>query len=372
MPRRISCKHLLLIIVGLGCSASGWNGETPSVSLTATPRTPDPTCILRTIRSRIEDYEETPHRKPLYGAAQFREKRRASRRQRQVPGARQRLHTRADVDRGRDVAPASERLASSRRARDTIADHSPAAHRREHGAAHRRRLDVAGEGELRAPGDSHDTLTGIPTYQRVRYEAIYPGIDLVYYDNGQQLNTTSSLRPPPPLFPSLSPPLSLLPSLPFLLSPSSFSSPSLPPPPPLLLPPSPPPPLPPTPSPPPPSPPPPPPLPPPPLSPHPPPPLPPQLPLSPSSPSPPHLPPLPPLPPPSPLPFPPHPFLAPPLPVLPPLPYPPLTPPLHSPPPPSIPQCFLSGHGADGPPPSCGARARGSGDGRSAAEAGVG
>ena len=29
--------------------------------------------------------------------------------------------------------------------------------------------------------------TGIPTYARVRYDAIYPGIDVVYYGNGRQL-----------------------------------------------------------------------------------------------------------------------------------------------------------------------------------------
>ena len=30
-------------------------------------------------------------------------------------------------------------------------------------------------------------LTGIATYSRVRYDEVYPGVDLIYYDNGQQL-----------------------------------------------------------------------------------------------------------------------------------------------------------------------------------------
>jgi Beta-propeller repeat len=39
---------------------------------------------------------------------------------------------------------------------------------------------------IRAPG-SNKSLEGLATYSRVRYVDIYPGIDLVYYDNGQQL-----------------------------------------------------------------------------------------------------------------------------------------------------------------------------------------
>jgi len=52
---------------------------------------------------------------------------------------------------------------------------------------------VAGESELPGEvnyvrgGDLKGSVTGIPTYGRVRYEAVYPGVDLVYYGNGHQL-----------------------------------------------------------------------------------------------------------------------------------------------------------------------------------------
>ena len=52
---------------------------------------------------------------------------------------------------------------------------------------------ITGESEL--PGevnyvrgrDPQASIAGIPTYARVRYEDVYPGVDLVYYDNGRQL-----------------------------------------------------------------------------------------------------------------------------------------------------------------------------------------
>ncbi|MGH8009640.1 MAG: hypothetical protein ACREQ3_21830 [Candidatus Binatia bacterium] len=52
---------------------------------------------------------------------------------------------------------------------------------------------VAGQEEM--PGKSHYFLgndskqwrTNIPTYARVKYEAVYPGVDLVYYGNQRQL-----------------------------------------------------------------------------------------------------------------------------------------------------------------------------------------
>src|SRR5712664_1186904 len=52
---------------------------------------------------------------------------------------------------------------------------------------------ITGEGEL--PGKSNYFFgtdpaqwhTNIPTYAKVKYQGIYPGIDLVYYGNQQQL-----------------------------------------------------------------------------------------------------------------------------------------------------------------------------------------
>ena len=52
---------------------------------------------------------------------------------------------------------------------------------------------LAGEGEL--PGKSNYFLgndpkqwrTNVPTYAKVRYENVYPGIDLIYYGNQRQL-----------------------------------------------------------------------------------------------------------------------------------------------------------------------------------------
>ncbi len=52
---------------------------------------------------------------------------------------------------------------------------------------------VSGESELPGDvnyvrgGDPKASITGVPTYARVRYEDIYPGVDLVYYGNGHQL-----------------------------------------------------------------------------------------------------------------------------------------------------------------------------------------
>jgi hypothetical protein len=52
---------------------------------------------------------------------------------------------------------------------------------------------ISGEAEL--PGKSHHLrgadpakwIRGIPTYARVRYHEVWPGIDLVFYGNGRQL-----------------------------------------------------------------------------------------------------------------------------------------------------------------------------------------
>jgi hypothetical protein len=52
---------------------------------------------------------------------------------------------------------------------------------------------IAGEAELAATVNyvrrtqSEPALAALPTYQRVRYASVYPGIDLVYHDNGRQL-----------------------------------------------------------------------------------------------------------------------------------------------------------------------------------------
>ena len=42
---------------------------------------------------------------------------------------------------------------------------------------------------------AHQPLTNIPTYARVRYERIYPGIDLVYYGNQQELEYDFVVKP---------------------------------------------------------------------------------------------------------------------------------------------------------------------------------
>jgi len=60
---------------------------------------------------------------------------------------------------------------------------------------------VSGAGEL--PGKSNYFIgadpqkwrTNIPTYTKVRYESIYPGIDLVYYGNGRQLEYDFVVNP---------------------------------------------------------------------------------------------------------------------------------------------------------------------------------
>src|SRR6185436_12724999 len=40
-----------------------------------------------------------------------------------------------------------------------------------------------------------DWRTNIPTYERVRYEQIYPGVDLVYYGNQRQLEYDFVIAP---------------------------------------------------------------------------------------------------------------------------------------------------------------------------------
>ncbi|HEX9945866.1 MAG TPA: hypothetical protein VGG03_27990, partial [Thermoanaerobaculia bacterium] len=60
---------------------------------------------------------------------------------------------------------------------------------------------VSGEEEL--PGRSHYLLgndrskwrTGVPSYGRVRYQGVYPGIDLVFYGNQGQLEYDFVLAP---------------------------------------------------------------------------------------------------------------------------------------------------------------------------------
>jgi hypothetical protein len=46
---------------------------------------------------------------------------------------------------------------------------------------------LSGKANYLHGSDSRRWITGIPTYQRVRSENVYPGIDLVYYRNGSQL-----------------------------------------------------------------------------------------------------------------------------------------------------------------------------------------
>jgi len=43
--------------------------------------------------------------------------------------------------------------------------------------------------------DSRQWRTGIPTYARVKYRQVYPGIDLVYYGNHQELECDLNLAP---------------------------------------------------------------------------------------------------------------------------------------------------------------------------------
>jgi len=57
------------------------------------------------------------------------------------------------------------------------------------------RHSLRGEGESRLPGvvnylkgdDRARWITGVPTYGRVKYRAVYPGVDLVYYGNAGKL-----------------------------------------------------------------------------------------------------------------------------------------------------------------------------------------
>jgi hypothetical protein len=44
-------------------------------------------------------------------------------------------------------------------------------------------------------GDQKDWIRGIPNFGRVRYRSIYPGVDLIYYGNGKQLEYDLELQP---------------------------------------------------------------------------------------------------------------------------------------------------------------------------------
>jgi len=44
-------------------------------------------------------------------------------------------------------------------------------------------------------GDPHKQLTKIPTYQRVKYRGVYPGVDLVYHGNHQQIEYDFEIAP---------------------------------------------------------------------------------------------------------------------------------------------------------------------------------
>jgi hypothetical protein len=46
---------------------------------------------------------------------------------------------------------------------------------------------LAGEGNYLIGKDESEWHTGVPTYARVRYTGVYPGVDLVYYGNQRQL-----------------------------------------------------------------------------------------------------------------------------------------------------------------------------------------
>ena len=63
--------------------------------------------------------------------------------------------------------------------------------------------DAHSQGEAPLPGtvnylkgsDATTWRTAIPTYERVRYSEIYPGIDLVYYGNGRQIEYDLIVQP---------------------------------------------------------------------------------------------------------------------------------------------------------------------------------
>jgi hypothetical protein len=63
------------------------------------------------------------------------------------------------------------------------------------------RLQIAGFDEQ--PGrsnyfigsDSRQWITGVPAYSKVRYEEVWPGVDLIWYGNGQQLEHDFHLAP---------------------------------------------------------------------------------------------------------------------------------------------------------------------------------
>ncbi len=65
------------------------------------------------------------------------------------------------------------------------------------------RKPAPGVGESPLPGvvnyfkgdDRSRWITGIPTYGRVRYRAVYPGVDLVYYGNAGKLECDFAIAP---------------------------------------------------------------------------------------------------------------------------------------------------------------------------------
>src|SRR5262249_42373651 len=54
-----------------------------------------------------------------------------------------------------------------------------------------------GQGELKMPGVLHyiNRATDVPIYERVRYQNIYPGIDIIYYMRGGHLEYDLELAP---------------------------------------------------------------------------------------------------------------------------------------------------------------------------------
>jgi hypothetical protein len=54
---------------------------------------------------------------------------------------------------------------------------------------------LAGVSNYFVGNDSHQWHTGVPTYAKVAYHAVYPGVDLIYYGNQQQLEYDFDLAP---------------------------------------------------------------------------------------------------------------------------------------------------------------------------------
>ncbi len=54
---------------------------------------------------------------------------------------------------------------------------------------------LAGEGNYLIGNDASGWHTGVPTYARVRYAGVYPGVDLVYYGNQRQLEYDFVVEP---------------------------------------------------------------------------------------------------------------------------------------------------------------------------------